>query len=96
MARSGSRRHAAGTVDLTATLERLAVRLGDEIGAGIARALGSAPAAQEATQRRKKRCAHEGCDRDAAAKGLCKSHYNLMLYHRRKKERSAGAGRRRS
>ena len=101
MARSQSGRRAAGPVDLTRTLERLAILLGDRIGAGIARALaaqppgratGRPPRAGHSTPRRK-RCTHEGCARDAAAKGLCKSHYNLMLYHRRKAERAAGDGR---
>ena len=91
MTRKGTRRGATRPVDLTQTLELLAVRLGDRIGAGIARALAGAPGARPAPARRKKRCSHEGCARDAAAKGLCKSHYNLMLYHRRKRERGVAA-----
>lgn len=100
MARTGARRRADRPADLTRTLERLALLLGDRIGAGIARALAKpgetraseAPVAAPAVRApRKKPCAHPGCARDAAAKGLCKSHYNLMLYHRRKAERAAGA-----
>ncbi len=96
MARTGSRRRAQRPVDLTHTLERLALLLGDRIGTGIARALlvpGGAPIAAAARPRAAKApsvrrgCTREGCSRAAAAKGLCKSHYNLMLYHRRKAER---------
>jgi len=94
MVRKG-RRGGSQPVDLTRTLELLAVHLGDRIGAGIARALVSASGRQQPPARRKKRCAREGCTRDAAARGLCKSHYNLMLYHRRKSERGASPARRR-
>lgn len=96
MARSAGSRRAARPADLTRTLERLALLLGDRIGAGIARALAAPPAPPPHVQEgatAKKRCTHAGCTRDAAAKGLCKSHYNLMLYHRRKAERGPGGER---
>lgn len=90
MPRRGSRRETAP--DLTAALEDFAARIGDQIGAGIARALKE----QEPPRRRAApaaaSCAREGCGRPVAAKGLCKSHYNLMLYHRRKSESARGRG----
>lgn len=79
--------------DLTETIERLAVRIGDDIGREFARALGEPPTKRRAAPREKARCASEGCERDAVAKGLCKSHYNLMLYHRRKQATGAARGR---
>jgi hypothetical protein len=83
-----ARRRPPDPPDLNATLELLAVRIGDRIGESLSRALGrvaaTAPADGPAVERQ--RCAREGCERPAAAKGLCKSHYNLMLYHRRKTE----------
>jgi hypothetical protein len=85
MARRESRRRSAGHADLTGTLEEFAGRLGDRIGAGIARALAAAPVDPRPPRRQKKRCTQAGCERDAAARGLCKSHYNLALYHRRKR-----------
>ena len=86
------RRRLPAPPDLNATLELVAARIGDRIGEEIARALGRAAPAEPAPPERK-RCETEGCDKPAAAKGLCKSHYNLMLYHRRKAE-EAPAGRR--
>lgn len=85
------RRKEPGAADLTETLERLAVKIGDDVGRKIARALGE-PVAGERKEARI--CATEGCERAVVAKGLCKSHYNLMLYHRRKQ--SAGAVTRRT
>jgi hypothetical protein len=102
MARTGSHRRAPRPVDLTGTLERLALLLGDRIGAGIARALvspsggGAAGGHTARPPAPRKRCSREGCARDAAAKGLCKSHYNLMLYHRRKAEQGRRGTRRRT
>ena len=92
MSRSGSRRGRAGPASLAERIEAIALHIGDRIGARIARAIageGAAPA------RARKRCHHEGCTRDAAARGLCKSHYNLMLYHRREAERGVPTRRRR-
>jgi len=90
MARRGPRSRPA-TTDLTSTIEEFASRIGDRIGAGIARALEQrAPARRSAGPTT---CAREGCKRAVAAKGLCKSHYNLMLYHRRKAEAAASTRR---
>ena len=69
-------------------IENLARRIGDQIGQSLARALaeGNPAPARPGPARPGKRatCSREGCGRPAAARGLCKSHYNLMLYHRRK------------
>ncbi|HEY0840936.1 MAG TPA: hypothetical protein VGD74_12170 [Vulgatibacter sp.] len=70
--------------DLTETFERLATRIGDDIGRELVRALGPPPARRR-PPKAKAICSTEGCERFVAAKGLCKSHYNLMLYHRRKR-----------
>ena len=80
-------------VDLSSTLEALATRIGDTIGRSIAEALSQAPLPAPAprTAAGPRRCAEAGCGRPAAAKGLCKSHYNLMLYHRRKSAAAKGA-----
>lgn len=85
------RRRPAAPPDLNATLELLAVRIGDRIGESIVRAIGRVAGVEAPRATERKRCAHEGCGRPAAAKGLCKSHYNLMLYHRRRAETPAGA-----
>lgn len=86
------RRPTSTVPDLNALLERVAIRIGDQIGEGLARALGR-EAAVELPPRERKRCETEGCTKPAAAKGLCKSHYNLMLYHRRKAEAATAARR---
>lgn len=70
--------------DLTETFERLATRIGDDIGRELVRALGDPPSRRRSAKV-KAICSTEGCERFVAAKGLCKSHYNLMLYHRRKR-----------
>lgn len=75
--------------DLSATLEALAARIGDRIGESIARALSAQAPAPGPEPRR--HCAREGCEKPVAAKGLCKSHYNLMLYHRRKARPARGS-----
>jgi hypothetical protein len=79
-----ARRRTRSEPDLTAAIEEFAARIGDQIGSGIARALGDE--ARTRTAARETTCAKEGCTRPVAARGLCKSHYNLMLYHRRKAE----------
>jgi len=84
------RRQEPAAADLTETLERLAVKIGDDVGRRIARALGE-PVTGERKEARI--CATEGCERAVVAKGLCKSHYNLMLYHRRKQSTGAAHGR---
>ncbi|HWV38821.1 MAG TPA: hypothetical protein VN033_10140 [Vulgatibacter sp.] len=83
-----SRRQESGAADLTETLERLAVKIGDDVGRKIARAL-----VQPAPRGVARICATEGCERAVVAKGLCKSHYNLMLYHRRKQAGGEARGR---
>jgi|GEM_PF-4035550 len=89
----GPDREDTGPTDLATTLERLATRIGDDIGRRIVHAL-SAPAALGAEAKARPSCASDGCERFAVAKGLCKSHYNLMLYHRRKQSGRAPARRR--
>lgn len=86
------RRRPSVPPDLNAVLELVAARIGNRIGEGIARALGRG-AAEEPALPERKRCETEGCAKPAAAKGLCKSHYNLMLYHRRKAEAVSAARR---
>ncbi len=83
-----SRKTAAhsGPADLNAAFELLAASIGDDIGKKLAQAIGGDPSPRRLPRspRPKAICASEGCGRFVAAKGLCKSHYNLMLYHRRK------------
>lgn len=81
--------------ELAPTFERLGEKIGDRIGRKLARALVGLPSEPSPSSRRVKRvCSREGCERFAVAKALCKNHYNLMLYHRRKA--SAGGGAKRS
>lgn len=69
MARRGTRRSTAGAVDLGAAFEQLATRIGERIGAGIARAL-----AEGTPARATLRCGHRGCSRRATATGFCVAH----------------------
>lgn len=70
------------SVRLEQTFERLAERLGERLGAMLGESLARALEAESRNAIR--RCSRPGCLRQAAARGLCKSHYNLQLYHRRK------------
>lgn len=89
------RRKTPSPPDLNGTFELLALQIGDRIGERLARALdrpaGDSDPSDSAPAMAKRRCEREGCERPVAAKGLCKSHYNLVLYHRRKAQ-TASAG----
>ncbi len=76
----------SGPPDLNATLELVAGRIGDRIGERLARAIGRAagPGADGPAPGSRRSCSRDGCEKPAVAKGLCKSHYNLMAYHRRR------------
>jgi len=77
-------------VDLNPAFEALVARIGTRIGRKLALALteGMQPSGRGGV---KALCANPSCERAVVAKGLCKSHYNLMLYHRRKAEAAGGA-----
>jgi hypothetical protein len=83
------RRKSPPSPDLNETFERLALQIGDRIGESLARALDRPAEVAGLAPASKPHCEREGCDRPVVAKGLCKSHYNLMLYHRRKAEAAA-------
>lgn len=79
------RRRVAETIPLHELLEALAARIGEEVGRTIAAELAAPPTESGAEEPAAPRvCSKPGCGKKLAAKGLCKGHYNLMLYHRRK------------
>jgi len=82
------RKRTTDTVPLHELLESLAARIGEEVGRKLAEELARPPERAASTPERVG-CSKPGCGKKVAAKGLCKGHYNLMLYHRRK---AAGAG----
>lgn len=97
MTQSRDRTARAEPVDLNPAFEALVARIGTRIGRKLALTL------MERSQPQGRRgvkaiCANPDCERAVVAKGLCKSHYNLMLYHRRKAEAATGkaGGRRRN
>ncbi len=84
------RKRVAEVVPLHELLESLAARIGEEVGRTIAAELARPPSRPPAAPAAKV-CSKPGCGKKLAAKGLCKGHYNLMLYHRRRAAEAAGA-----
>lgn len=78
------RRRAAEAIPLHELLEALAARIGEEVGRTIAAELAQPPTPSAPPRAAPRACSKPGCGKKIAAKGLCKGHYNLMLYHRRK------------